>query len=192
MRGPDYRAAERGSPATGYNIPMRSLPLPQTLTGLLASARFRVEGDSMCPTLQDGQHVLARRVPSPGAALQRGEVVVLRHPADSRRIFIKRVIGLPGEHLRLAQDAVYVNDLPLAEPYLDGPPCPAGRSPRQWIMGPEEYFVLGDRRSDSQDSRAFGPVGHEMILGRVWFRCWPPRSWGQVPPPGAVSRSRQS
>jgi signal peptidase I len=168
------------------------LPLPQTLTGLLSSARFRVEGDSMYPALQRGQHLLVHRVRSSDSPLQRGDVVALRHPADPQRIFIKRVIGLPGEHLRLAEDAVYVNDLPLAEPYLDGPPCPVGRYARQWVVAPDEYFVLGDHRSDSQDSRAFGAVGQQMVLGRVWFRCWPPRAWGRVLPAGAVSRSRQS
>lgn len=135
----------------------------------------------MSPTLRDGQHVLARRVRSPGALLQRGDVVVLRQPADPRRIFIKRVMGLPGEHLRLGRDAVYVNGLPLAEPYLDGPLCSVGRYAGQWIMDPEEYFVMGDNRSDSQDSRAFGPIHRQRILGRVWLRCWPPRAWGPVP-----------
>ncbi len=156
-----------------------------------ASARFRVEGDSMRPTLQHGQQVLARQLRAEDGLPQRGAVVVLRHPLEQGSVIIKRVIGLPGEHLRLAQDAVYVDDRPLAEPYLAGPPCPANRYPREWIVGPEECFVLGDNRSDSQDSRAFGLVSRELVLGRVWFRCWPPQAWGLVRPAGTLLGSAQ-
>lgn len=150
------------------------------LASLLTSARFRVEGDSMRPALRHGQQVLARRISPAGGLARRGEVVVFRHPLKRDDVVIKRVIGLAGEHLRLALDAVYVNDLPLAELYLDGPPCPMNRYPREWLVGQDECFVLGDNRDDSQDSRAFGPVSQELILGRVWWRCWPPHAWGRV------------
>lgn len=145
----------------------------------------------MCPTLRHGQQVLARRIRAANAPPERGEIVVLRHPLEPGSVIIKRVIGLPGEHLRLGDDAVCVNDLPLAEPYLDGPPCPVNRHPREWMAGPGEWFVLGDSRADSQDSRAFGPVSRELVLGRVWFRCWPLRAWGRVLPAGTLLGSAQ-
>jgi signal peptidase I len=137
----------------------------------------------MRPTLRDGQQVLARPCASDGPSLQRGDVVALRHPHSQGVVLIKRVVGLPGEHLRLAEDAVYLNDGPLAEPYLEGPPCPQGRYARQWLLDEGEYLVLGDNRGDSLDGRAFGPVGLELVLGRVWCRCWPPWAWGLVPSP---------
>lgn len=140
----------------------------------------------MRPALCHGQHVLARRVRAGDGLYRRGELVVLRHPLDPSDVIIKRLVGLPGEHLRLGSDAVCVNDLPLAEPYLDGPPCPVNRHPREWVVGPDEWFVLGDNRADSQDSRAFGPVSRELVLGRVWLRCWPPQAWGRVSVPGTL------
>ncbi len=156
---------------------------------LPASARFCVEGESMRPTLRNGQQVLAHRIRPADGPPRRGDVVVLRHPLEQGNVIIKRVIGLPGEYLRLAQDAVYVNGQSLAEPYLDGPPCPVNRYPREWVVAPDAWFVLGDRRTDSQDSRAFGPVHRELILAQVWWRCWPPHAWGRVRRAGTLRGS---
>ena len=149
---------------------------------LLRSSRFRVAGDSMAPTLRPGQQVLARPAGSHKSGFRRGDVVVLRHPAWGRNPLIKRVIGMPNEYIHLKEDGIYIDDrrAPLSEPYLKGPPgFDAGR-PRRWFTGPEEYFVLGDNRSNSLDSRSLGPVPAGCILGRVWLRCWPPGAWGTI------------
>ena len=130
----------------------------------------------MLPALANRDSVLAVRTKFRWNRLGRGDIVVLRNPVLKGRIYIKRIIGLPDEDVRLADGQVYVQGTLLEEAYLDGP-ITAGRDGEWWI-GPDEYFVLGDNRRDSQDSSAFGPVDQRLILGRVWFRCWPLRSWG--------------
>ena len=92
-------------------------------------------------------------------------------------IYIKRVVGLPGEDIRIAGGQVYLNGVAMAEAYTQGV---AGEEEKEWFNGPDEYFLLGDNRADSNDSRAFGPVSDELIRGRAWFRCWPPSKWWPI------------
>ncbi len=156
------------------------------LLGPLAWGRSRVVGDSMLPALADGQYVLLRRGPSLRNRLRRGDIVVLRHPVLGHQTYVKRVIGLPNENIRLDDGRVYIEGAHLEETSLR---CPGSLGQaREWWMGPDEYFVMGDNRLNSQDSRAFGPVAATQIVGRVWLRYWPPRAWGMVP--GAVGGSR--
>ena len=136
---------------------------------------YLVEGSSMQPSLVHGQHVIARPAPGIMVLIVRGDIVALKHPLNEAGVFIKRVIGLPDEFVHLKEDAVFINGRPLAESYLDGPPCPANRYPRQWITASDEYFVMGDNRSDSLDSRYFGPITVDCILGVVWYQCCPKR-----------------
>ncbi len=149
-----------------------------TLLGPLAWGRSRVVGDSMLPALADGQYVLLRRGQSLRKLLRRGDIVVLRHPVGRHQTYVKRVVGLPNEDLRLADGRVYIGGAHLEETYLRCP-GPLGQA-GEWWMGPDEYFVMGDNRLNSQDSRAFGPVAATQIVGRVWLRYWPPRAWGLV------------
>ena len=167
--------------------------LPTALARILAQAlpgtRYRVTGDSMAPTLFDGQQVLAAPLPPAGRPFQRGTVVVLRHPLLPGEIYVKRIVGLPGESLRIDGGRVYVDGCLLPEPYLepeageDGAGAPRRATAKLWETDAGEYFVMGDRRNDSQDSRSFGPVRREQILGRVWLRCWPPHAWGTLASP---------
>lgn len=159
---------------------MPALPLPRAASNLLASVRYRVEGSSMWPTLTQGQHVLGVAVNSATYKPERGDIVVLRHPLLGEFVSIKRIIGLPNEHVQLTDDGVNIDGIFLPEPYLQGPAAPANRYARQWFTGPDEYFLLGDNRSDSLDSRFSGPISLNCILGRVWFRCWPLRAMGTV------------
>ena len=162
--------------------------LPLDFSGILvrvfSAARFRVAGNSMAPTLKDGQHVLAYPTRPGTGDLPRGALVVLRHPVLPGQIYIKRIVGLPAETFRIDGHQVYIDDTPLSEPYLDpgqtgnSGETPHRETPRLWITDPDEYFVLGDRRDDSQDSRSFGPVHHDLILGRVWLRYWPLQAVG--------------
>ena len=108
---------------------------------------------------------------------ERGGIVAFRHPQKPQSVYIKRVVGLPNEHIALEDDRVLINGQPQPEPYLD-PGSGTGRQyARQWFTDSGEYFLLGDNRGDSEDSRAFGPVECRLIIGRVWFRYWPPRVW---------------
>ena len=140
----------------------------------------------MAPTLEEGQQVLTYVPGQATGALSRGAMVVLRHPVLPGQIYIKRIIGLPGEYIRIDGHRVYLDDTLLDEPYLNQSPTfkgletPRRETARLWINDAEEYFVLGDRRGDSQDSRSFGPVHRDLILGRVWLRYWPPWAWGSL------------
>ena len=149
------------------------------LSGLAGSSRYRVEGHSMTPALADGQQVLAKPVVSGPAPLLRGMIVVLRHPGRLRRFHIKRVVGLPRENISLREGVTYVNGRPLAEPYLPGDGVIIRRNLGEWILEDDEYFVMGDNRSDSEDSRVYGPVGRHLLAGVVWLRYWPPRDWSR-------------
>lgn len=148
----------------------------------------------MLPALNHGDQVLAARVQGP---YQRGDVVVFQQPHPSPdaspdasiEVFIKRIIGLPQEEIFLGEGAVRVNGGVLPEGYLidasGGSPVDdvageARETARLWITGPGEYFVMGDQRENSQDSRSFGPVDERLMLGRVWLRYWPLGSWGMI------------
>jgi signal peptidase I len=155
--------------------------IARTFINLLSSSRYQVGGNSMSPTLVSGQHVLAGPLRVQRDPLGRGDIVVMRHPARQQQVYIKRIIGLPEEIIRLQGELVYINDSLIKEIYLRRRPQQRQEYNREWWLGPEEYFVMGDNRSDSQDSRVFGPVRRDLILGRVWFRYWPLRAWGKVP-----------
>ncbi len=161
------------------------------LINLVSSARFVVRGNSMQPALKSRESVLAVRSRLPWNRLRRGDIVVFRQPDYPGRVYIKRIVGLPNEDIRLEDGLVHLKGALLEETYIDGlDGLFPGRQDqnREWWTGPDEYFVLGDNRGGSQDSRAFGPVARRLILGRVWFRCWPPRSWGPVPGRGGLPR----
>ena len=147
---------------------------------LASSSRYRVDGNSMSPTLTSGQYVLASSPDLPWNQPSRGRIVVLRHPSQTHRIYIKRVVGLPNESISLRNGVVFIGDLMLHEAYLGNSLNLNWTTDREWWMGPDEYFVMGDNRNDSEDSRIFGPISRDLILGSVWFRYWPLRAWGKV------------
>ena len=106
--------------------------------------------------------------------------MVLRHPQHTRRVYIKRIVGLPNESISINKGITLVNDSLIEEPYLIGNQPPRIEPGREWWNGPEEYFVMGDNRNDSEDSRMFGPINKELIIRRAWFRYWPPGNWGHL------------
>jgi signal peptidase I len=152
---------------------------------------FKVEGGSMEATLLDGHYVLIDKLTPRWAPYGRGDIVVLEQPGPGSPTgappFIKRVIGLPGDHVELIDGIVHVNGVPLDEPYIytaDGVPqttdeTPGG--PREWHVPVGRLFVLGDHRWDSSDSRAFGPIETSKVLGRAWLRYWPLDAFGTLP-----------
>lgn len=137
-------------------------------------ALFLVRGDSMSPTLRDGDLIHVRRAPSKGASYRRGSIVVAEMPSlsgdNSLLTNVKRVVGLPGELVRVGNDgAVSIEDISLSEPYLAGTPAAPGPG-LLWLCDDDAYFLLGDNRADSWDSRRFGPVPAANIIGRMWLR----------------------
>ena len=108
--------------------------------------------------------------------------MVFRHPDRPKEVYVKRVVGLPNEDLHLDNGVFYVNENPLEEAYLADTKAGAEGSITAWWTGPNEFVVLGDNRGDT-DSRTFATVNRQQIIGRVWFRFWPPLAWGRVAGP---------
>ena len=159
---------------------------------------YRVEGSSMVPTLEEGEYVIVNKLvylkldPREIAGLlpfvdtqdeggvfpfhppRRGEVIIFRFPANPKRDFVKRVIGVPGDTIEIQRGKVLVNGVALNEPYVthtDRNDMTETRVP------PKSYFVLGDNRRASNDSRDWGPVPAENIIGRAWVSFWPLNRW---------------
>ena len=133
------------------------------------SARVRVENISMLPTLQPGEFLLINRVAYKIGNPSIGDIVVFHAPGASGLDYIKRVIGLPGDQVRVENGTVYVNDQPLYEPYISAPPTYSGI----WEVPEGEFFVLGDNRNNSSDSHMWGFVPIEDIVGRALLIYWP-------------------
>jgi len=141
-----------------------------------------VEGLSMFGTLNDNDYLIANKIDYRLHAPQRGDIIILRPPTLSTTDYIKRVIALPGERLLIKDGHVYINGHLLEEPYL----------PEAWTVGTDyggpngtvipanEYFVMGDNRNRSQDSRVFGPINRDRIDGKAWFRIWPLGHFGNI------------
>ncbi len=134
--------------------------------------RFRIEQVSMETTLHEGEYVIVDKVSYALRSPQRGEIVVLKRAGQPD--LIKRVIGLPGETLEVRDGRVYINGQPIAEPYIRGPIAQV-TAPQQ--IPPGQYFVMGDNRNNSSDSRAFGAIPRQDIVGRAWIIYWPPQQW---------------
>jgi signal peptidase I len=143
-----------------------------------------VEGLSMFETLDDNDYLIANKIDYRLHAPQRGDIIILRPPTDNSRDFIKRVIALPGEKLLIRSGTIYINGRKLDEPYLPEAWTVDNNYPRDGsdgaVIPPNEYFVMGDNRNRSQDSRFFGPITRDRIDGRAWFRIWPLTHFGNI------------
>ena len=141
---------------------------------------YAVKGDSMTPSFQPGDRLLV----SPGAyghePPARGDVVIVDRPEAAGESYLKRIVGLPEEEVRLSEGYLLIDGEHLVEPYLGGLPASLGLEERIWKLAQDEIFVMGDNRARSTDSREFGPVGVGLIVARVWFRWWPLRRRGRV------------
>jgi signal peptidase I len=165
---------------------------------------YRVEGHSMDPTLEDGEFMLvntlvysevnvdklARFIPfwDPGKpdlrhvfhAPKRGEIIILRDPTPRNGPdLVKRVIGLPGDKVEVFGGRVYINGRELHEPYIKKPWDSGNQAPI--VLGPDEFFVMGDNRNNSLDSRVFGPVPGRLVVGKAMFSWWPRDTLGLAP-----------
>ena len=141
---------------------------------------YSVWGTSMAPSLHSGDRLLMSRRAYRRALPGRGDVVVVRDPRDPSEHYLKRVVGMPSEEVRLAEGMLFIDGRQLAEPYLGGLPASPGLSEAGWTLGEDQYFVMGDNRAHSTDSREFGPIALPDIIGKVRFRWWPLARWGRV------------
>lgn len=139
----------------------------------------RVEGTSMLPELRDQDRLFINKFAYHFESISRGDVVVFHYPRDPSKSYIKRVIALPGDTLRIDEGRVYVNGKRIAEPYV---PLRFrdDRSMAKVMIPPNDYFVMGDHRSISSDSRDFGPVPRSLIYGKAAFIYWPADNMGVV------------
>ncbi len=140
------------------------------------SARVRVDGSSMLPTLHDGEFVLvnklAYRMGTPG----RGDIIVFRSTTEANLDLIKRIVGVPGDQIRIGGGRVSVNGQPLDEPYINAAPNYFG----EWRVPQGYLFVLGDNRNDSSDSHMWGYLPEDNVIGKALLIYWPPPEWAMI------------
>jgi signal peptidase I len=143
----------------------------------LVTARIRVEGSSMEPSLHDGEMVVVNRLAYRWSGPSRGDIIVFRFPLDPSRRFIKRVIGLEGDQIEVRGGVVFVNGIPLEEPYIAAAP----RYDGTWRVKPGKLFVLGDNRNNSSDSQNWGPLSLSDVIGKAVLVYWPLPDVGVIP-----------
>jgi signal peptidase I len=137
------------------------------------SARIRVDGASMEPTLATGEYVVVNRLSYRLGTPQRGDIIVFHPPLDPQEEYIKRVIGLPGDEVEVKNGTVYVNGQSLNETYLDTKTNYLG----SWTVPADQLFVLGDNRNNSSDSHQWGTVAMDSVVGKAFLVYWPPPNW---------------
>jgi len=140
---------------------------------------FRVEGVSMMPRFTDRERVIVDKLSYRLGDIRRGDVVVFWFPEEPSKSFIKRVVGLPGDRVEIRRGVVFLNGVPLTEPYRFGPPRAREERP-EVVVAPGYYYVLGDHRDRSFDSRFWGLVPERYIYGKVVLSYWPPERIGLV------------
>ena len=157
---------------------------------------IRVDGQSMCNTLQDGDVVLVTKPEYWDGEYTRGDVIICRYPNRNEKssfslggsfeltftnhtLFVKRLVGLPGDKVEFRSGVLYINDEMVDESAIDVY-IPSSRSYGPRTLGADEYFVVGDNRGNSNDSRAVGPISEDMIVGHVSLVLWPLSNFGTV------------
>jgi len=139
----------------------------------------KVEGTSMMPGLEDQERIFVNKFVYRWEPIQRGDIVVFRYPRDTSKSYIKRVIGVAGDRIRIENGQVFVNEEALGEEYVPSEYADA-RSYPEVVVPRNSYFVLGDHRTMSNDSRDFGPVAERYIYGKAVFGYWPMEKLGRL------------
>jgi signal peptidase I len=139
----------------------------------------KVEGTSMMPGLEDQERIFVNKFVYRWEPIQRGDIIVFRYPRDTSKSYIKRVIGVAGDHIRIDDGQVFVNGEALDEDYVPSEYADA-RSYPEIVVPRNSYFVLGDHRTMSNDSRDFGPVNERYIYGKAVFGYWPMEKLGRL------------
>lgn len=197
LDNPEERLEALGTPVKegGWSIRdvIETILLTLVIYGLLSLGfqNFRIIGSSMEPNFQQGEYLVANKVIYHLRPVERGEVIIFRPPMErcagflpfflppgEKCAYIKRVMGLPGEEVEIKKGQVFINGEPLEEPYV------VKGQRQRWgptVVGPNEYFVLGDNRKNSSDSRNWGMLPRQNIIGQAWISYWPPQELGLVP-----------
>jgi signal peptidase I len=166
----------------GLGLWLRDLVVSAAASVLIITFLYqpvRVEGTSMLPRLEDRDRLFINKFVYHISAIERGDVVVFHYPRDPEKSYIKRVIGLPGDSIAIDHGQVWVNGNLLRESYVPLMYRDT-RSMAETIVPPETYFMMGDHRSISSDSREFGPVDRSLIYGKAVFIYWPAKDAGVV------------
>ena len=167
---------------SGWKLWMRDLIFSAAASVLIITFLYqpvRVEGTSMLPRLVDQDRLFINKFVYHFQAIEPGDVVVFHYPRDPQKSYIKRIIAVPGDRLRIDRGRVYVNGKLLSEPYIPDEYRDT-RSQEAMVIPGDEYFVMGDHRSISSDSREFGPVKRDLIYGKAAFVYWPTQDVGVV------------
>lgn len=147
------------------------------------SARVRVDGQSMRPTLEDGEFLLVNKMEYFFGDVQRGDIVVFHFPLNPDEELIKRVIGLPGDSVKVENSQVSVNGQQLVESYIADIPRYSG----EWQVAEGHLFVLGDNRNNSNDSKDWGLLPIENVVGKAVLIYWPPPMWNMLEHPEVLA-----
>ncbi len=180
---PEYQIEEEGFGTKLKNNIIELIEFVAIVFAILMAIRFfaaephKVSGSSMVPNFYDGDYIITNKLATRLNEPKRGEVIILHDPLDINKVFIKRVIGLPGETIKIRGGAVYLNNQQLEEPYL---PANLSTSGENFLKEDNEitipngnYFVMGDNRDNSSDSRQWGYLKKDLIIGQAFLRYWP-------------------
>ena len=168
--------------ARGLGLWLRDLLISATVSVLIILFLYqpvRVEGTSMLPRLEDHDRLFINKFVYHITSIERGDVVVFHYPRDPEKSYIKRVIALPGDKLQIDHGKVWLNGKPLPESYVPDA-YRDERSYSEMVVPDDSYFMMGDHRSISSDSREFGPVERDLIYGKAVFVYWPAKDVGEV------------
>jgi len=166
----------------GLGLWLRDIVISAAVSVLIITFLYqpvRVEGTSMLPRLEDHDRLFINKFVYRISSIHRGDVVVFHYPRDPEKSYIKRVIGLPGDRIYIDRGRVYLNGKPLRETYVPEE-FRDSRSMADLVVPDDAYFMMGDHRSISSDSREFGPVDRDLIYGKAVFVYWPTKDAGVV------------
>ena len=186
--GTDSSSAAKDRLSSGSMLPdlrswIRDLSISLLIAGVVIVFLYqpvKVEGTSMMPRLVDQERIFINKFVYQLEPVNRGDVVVFRYPFDQAKSYIKRVIGLPGETVRLVSGEVFINGQKLREPYIVEE-YRDRQSHAPIVIPPDQYYVLGDHRNSSNDSRVWGPVPKQYVYGKAVFVYWPVDRLGFLP-----------
>jgi len=170
-----------------YSLPVVAVWIRDLMVSLAISAFIiiflyqpvKVEGTSMMPGLEDQERIFVNKFVYRWEPIQRGDIIVFRYPRDTSKSYIKRVVGIAGDHIRIETGQVYVNGEPVDEDYVPTDYADA-RSYGEIVVPANSFFVLGDHRSMSNDSRDFGTVNERYVYGKAVFGYWPMEKLGRL------------
>lgn len=150
----------------------------------LVAQPHKVSGSSMFPNFKNGDYIITDKVTYKVSDPKRGDIVVFKNPKDETQDFIKRILAKPGDRIKVEGGKIVLNGTTLNEPYLNNITTNPGsflREGTEFIVEPGHYITIGDNRPASSDSREWGQITREEIIGKVFFRYWPATEVGLYP-----------